>query len=132
MKPPLSEPKPAAAVQGRPSMRWLVLSGLGLSAMSWVLVFWAADAEPFISFRWSEFALNVGLGTLLFVLFAIWGVACVRNLRRRAGGGTATTGLVCASVLWTLVHLFYLGTGVYGYLADMNNPRLRALRSQSE
>jgi len=109
------------------SILGLTLSGAVLSAVSFVLVFYSAGAEPFISFRWSEFALNVGLGMVIFLLFASWGVACVRSFRaapRRSLG----TVLLCASVLWTAINLFYLGSAVYGYEQDMTNPRLRALR----
>jgi len=103
------------------------LSGALLSAASLALVVYSASAEPFVSFQWSEFALNVGLGLVIFLLFASWGVACVRSLRKapRRSLGSVLLG---ACVLWTAVNLFYLGSTIYGYGQDMTNPRLRALR----
>ena len=106
----------------------LAVSGAVLSALSFLVVFYSAAEEPFLAFRWCDFALNVGLGMVIFVAFASWGVACVRHFRRLAGRSWLAKLLVCACVLWTALNLFYLGTSVWGYAQDMSNPRLRALR----
>lgn len=110
------------------SYRRLVVSGVVLSAGSCALVLYTGGAEPFIVFHWSDLALNVGLGTVAFALFTSWAVACVRNYRRAPRRRALATGLLCASVLWSAINLFYLGATIYGYAVDMNNPRLRVLR----
>lgn len=98
----------------------LALSGLALSALSFALVFYSACEEPYPVFRWSDFALNVVLGTVLCALFAAWVVACVRRLRR-APRRALGKWLASACVLWTGINLFYLATMVYGYAQDLTN-----------
>jgi hypothetical protein len=104
------------------------VSGVVLSAFSFALFVYTAGAEPYIYFRWSDLALNCGLGAILFVLFVAWAVACVRSFQRSASRGSLAKALLCASLLWTAINLFYLGNVISGYPQDMNNPRLRALR----
>ena len=120
------DPK-AGAAHGKPSNHWLAVAGVALSALSCALHLYAAGAEPFIAFSWRDLALNVGLATVLFGLFALWAMACVRNFRRGPRPLLAN-GLLGVSVLWAAIHLFYLGATIYGYAQDMNNPILRALR----
>jgi hypothetical protein len=98
----------------------LVSSGLVLTAVSIVLVVHTAGEEPYVVFRASDFVENVIGGGLLCVLFAAWAIACVRYalLAPRALRTLFATGCV----LWTVINLFYLGTMVYGYHQDLNNP----------
>ena len=104
----------------------LVSSGLVLSAVSIALVVHTAGEEPYFTFRTSDFVENVVVGGLLCVLFTAWAVACVRYalLAPRA----LRTLFATACVLWTVINLFYLGTMVYGYHQDLNNPLLHPLR----
>ena len=104
------------------------MGGLALSGLSYALVAYAAGAEPFIVFRWSDLVLNVGLGTVLFALFAACCVACLRNYRNAPRRRTIAKGLLGVSVVWAALNLFYLGATIYGYAQDMNNPVLSALR----
>jgi len=124
----LSPVATSVAPPGQRTKRWLAVTGAVLSAVSFALVFYAAGEEPFVFFRWSELALNVGLCGVVFALFASWGVACVRNFQRTPSRTVLGTVLLCASVSWTALNLFYLGSSVYGYAQDMTNPSLRALR----
>lgn len=118
----------AASVRAAGSKYELAVGGAVLSALSFLVVFYAAAEEPFLVFRWSDFALNVGLGTVIFVAFASWGVACVRSFRRSPRRSLGTVLLVCACALWTAMNLFYLGNVIYGYRQDMTNPLLQHLR----
>ena len=124
-------PEAGAAVEigdrGERSRFRLLTSGFVLSALSFATVLYTAGAEPFLVFRWFDLVLNVGLGTLLFALFAIWAARCVRHLRTPHPSAGRTL-LACACVLWTAVNLFYLGTTVYGYGQDMTNPTLHPVR----
>jgi len=117
-----------AAARGKRSNLGLAVAGAVLSAVSCALVFYTAGAEPYIFFRWSDFVLNVALGAVVFVLFVTWGISCVRTVWRTPRRGALAATLVCASVLWTAINLFYLSGVVYGYTQDLRNPRLRALR----
>lgn len=117
-----------AIADSKRSTQWLAVGGVALSGLSYALVAYSADAEPFIVFRWSDLALNVGLGTVLFALFAAWGVACLGNYRDAPRRRTRAKGLLGASIVWAALNLFYLGATIYGYAQDMNNPILRALR----
>lgn len=120
----------AAGARSTRSKYWPAVSGVVLSALSFALVLYTAGAEPYIDFRWSDLALNVGLGTILFASFAVWGVACTRNFQRAPRRSSLLKVLLCASLLWAAINLFYLGNTIYGYAEDMRNPRLHALRSR--
>jgi 4-hydroxybenzoate polyprenyltransferase len=62
------------------------------------------------------------------VSFAAWAFASLRDFQRAASRNSLAKVLLCASLLWAAINLFYLGNSIYGYAADMRNPRLRALR----
>ena len=94
-----------------------------MSLLSFVLLLFTASEEPFFVFRWSELGLVVGVGGVVFVLFGIWAVACVREFRRSPRRSALGKGLVSACVLWAALNLFYLGSSVYGYGQDLTNPR---------
>jgi uncharacterized membrane protein YfcA len=100
----------------------LASSGLVLSALSLALVLHTASEEPYFVFRVSDFVENVVLGVLLCALFAAWAGACVRYAMRAPRA--LRTLFATACVLWTVINLFYLGTMIYGYHQDLNNPLL--------
>lgn len=118
----------AAIAPGARSLLQLAASGVLLSALSFPLVLYAAREEPFFVFRWSDLVLIMGLGTLVCATFVGWGVACVRGYRRTARRGALAKLLVCSSVLWTAINLFYLGTAIYGYPQDLTNPNFGPFR----
>lgn len=104
----------------------LLLSGLVLSAASIALVVHTAGEEPYFVFRAPDFVENVIIGVLLCALFIAWAVACVRYALRAPRA--LRTLFATACVLWTVINLFYLGTTVYGYEQDLNNPLLHPAR----
>jgi len=101
-----------------------VASGALLSALSLALVLYSGSAEPFIVFRWYEFVLIGGIGTIVVLLFAGWAVALVHGFISAPRRSALTTVLACASILWTGINLFYLGDSIRGYAQDLRNPRL--------
>jgi hypothetical protein len=111
----------AIAAAGSHSKSWRVASCVALSGSSFVLCLYTAEVEPFVVFRWSDLALNLGLGAMLFVLFAAWAFAGVRTFRRAPRRSSLFTVVLGASLLWTAINLFYLGNVIYGYAWDLHH-----------
>lgn len=105
----------------------LLASGLVLSALSFTVVLYTAGEEPFFVFRWCDLLVNVVLGALLSVAFAVWAIACVRRLRARRPGVSRVL-LLGGCLLWTAINFFYLGTMAYGYAQDLRNPHFHRSR----
>ena len=129
---PLSD---AAVAPKRQRGKWrLAASGVVLSAATLWIFHFIATEEPFAVYRRSDFALVVGLGTITFVLFVGWAIACVYNFRHASSTSSAPI-IVFASVLWTVINLVFLGGSIDFYKDDLRRfarrARLEALEKGS-
>jgi hypothetical protein len=101
--------------------------GAALSAASVGLVFYGANEEPFLRFRWLDAVAFFGVGPALALGFVLWEIAwldaCARVSRK-----SAALALSVLSLLWVGLNLLYLALCVAGYAWDLRDPRFGPLR----
>jgi hypothetical protein len=94
---------------------WLIATALPLSAVSWLIVTMGAGGEPYYGGILKFDAITqVGVGTALIVLWALWSAMIIAFILRRRIHRAAS-----ATVIWAAICIFYLGHGVNGYLVDI-------------
>jgi hypothetical protein len=94
---------------------WLISTAVPLTAISWLIVIKGAADEPYYG-GISKFdaTSQVGVGTALIVLWALWSAMVITFILRRC-----LHPAVSAILIWAAICVFYLGRGVNGYLSDI-------------
>src|SRR5689334_1489548 len=100
---------PGARRSGRLWTAWVWVGGVAvaLSAVSWVVVMKGAADEPYFGgIRKSDAIVQVGVGTALIVLWALWCAMAIAFILRRRLHPAAS-----AILIWAAICVFYLGHG---------------------
>jgi hypothetical protein len=93
----------------------MAVSAATLSAASLVVVVLGAGQEPYFGIiRKADALVQVGFGSVLIALWAVWCVATAWLVRARL-----LHPMLLGVILWALVCAFYLGFGVNAYLDDI-------------
>jgi hypothetical protein len=94
---------------------WIGVAAVVLSALSFVVVMMTVSQEPYFGgIRAVDAIIQVGVGTALIVLWALWSVVVIAVIVRKR-----THAATLAVLIWAAMCVFYLGNGVVGYLDDI-------------
>lgn len=94
----------------------LLLSEIGLTLGTALVVLYTASEEPFFAFDAAEFAMVVMLGGALALLWLLWGWAMLRSAKKpwQIAWAVGSAPLLLASLGW-------LAFSVHGYFEDLRH-----------